>query len=122
MYKPPVPGGISSHMDHCIEKYVSLTASSTGLYHFGRQTYELRSLRQALICQGDMALYTYEWLPEQDEPNVVAGMQHVCVDFTRVMEWAEERSYSIYDGLLQSPYRGELVLRRQQNNRLTITW
>ncbi|SPN99265.1 uncharacterized protein DNG_02302 [Cephalotrichum gorgonifer] len=81
-FKPPFPGGISRHMDHCIE-----------------------NLRQAIMCQGDLALYTYEWLPEQDEPNIIAGMQHVCVDFNKVMDWARKRSFSIYDGLLQNPYR-----------------
>lgn len=54
-----------------------------------------------------MSLYTYRWLPEQDEPDIIAGMQHMCVDFDRVMGWAADRSFSLNELLLQSPYQGE---------------
>lgn len=60
-----------------------------------------------MMCQGDMSLYTYRWLPEQDEPDIIAGMDHMCADFDKIMEWAGERSFSLNDGLLSSPYRGE---------------
>lgn len=71
------------------------------------------------MCQGDMSLYTYRWLPEQDEPDIIAGMEHMCVDFDKVMEWSKERSFSINDGLLQSPYRGNPSHDRRVNGRLT---
>lgn len=62
------------------------------------------------MCQGDMALYTYKWLPEVDEPYIIAGKQHMCADFDRIMDWASERSFSLNDKLLQNPYRGEFLL------------
>ena len=98
-------------MDHCVEKYVSLSAAVPGHPSLSetRVINTFPSLRQAIMCQGDMSLYTYKWLPEQDEPKVITGMQHICVDFNKIMEWAKERSFSIYDGLRQSPYRGEFL-------------
>lgn len=80
--KPPFPGGISPHMDHCIE-----------------------NLRQALMCQSDLSLYTYRWKEGQNEPEVITGMPHVCVDFEAVMDWVSKRTFSINDRLLQSPYQ-----------------
>ena len=59
------------------------------------------------MCQGDMSLYTYRWKEDQDEPAIVAGMKHICVDFNNIMDWAKKRSFSLNDRLLQSPYRGE---------------
>ncbi|KAI0126716.1 hypothetical protein BJ170DRAFT_629692 [Xylariales sp. AK1849] len=81
--KPAELGGISKHMDHCIE-----------------------NLRQSLLCQGDMSPYRYEWQPTNDMPKPFARMEHICVEWDKVMDWAEQRSFSIEDGLLQNPYTG----------------
>lgn len=59
------------------------------------------------MCNADMSLYTYKWLPEQEEPDIVVGMEHVCADWDRLMDWAQERSFFLSDRLLKSPYRGE---------------
>lgn len=72
------------------------------------------------MCQGDMSLYTYRWLPEQDEPAIVAGMQHMCVDFDRVMDWAADRSFSLNERLLKSPYQGE-QLSFEQTRQMELT-
>ncbi|KAH8890658.1 hypothetical protein GQ53DRAFT_650157 [Thozetella sp. PMI_491] len=83
IFKPPFPGGIGEHVDHCLE-----------------------NLRQSIMCQGDLSLYRYKWLPTQDMPKPLAHMDHVCVDWDHLMEWAAERSFSIHDGLLTNPHRG----------------
>lgn len=59
------------------------------------------------MCQGDMSLYSYKWLPTQDMPKPLTQMDHVCIDWDKMMDWAAERSFSLYDGLLTSPYSGQ---------------
>jgi len=53
------------------------------------------SLRQAIMCQGDMSLYSYKWLPGKKNPYPVAGMEHVCVDWDKLQAWAEERYFDV---------------------------
>lgn len=59
------------------------------------------------MCQSDMSLYTYRWKQGQDEPEVITGMPHVCINFDSVMDWVSLRSFSLNDRLLQSPYQGK---------------
>ena len=61
------------------------------------------SLRQAIMCQGDMALYRYEWISGNPYPHPYASMDHICVDWEVLQSWAAERSFQLGDGLLVAP-------------------
>lgn len=54
-----------------------------------------------------MSLYTYRWIPEQEEPEIIVGMEHVCADWSILADWAEKRSFPLKGHLLTSPYRGK---------------
>ncbi|KAI0397658.1 hypothetical protein F5Y17DRAFT_414126 [Xylariaceae sp. FL0594] len=80
MYKPPAPGGISDHVDHCFD-----------------------NIRQALMCHGDLALYTNRWIPGRAKPFPEPPSQHICIDWNHMMNWASQRSYQLEERLLQHP-------------------
>jgi hypothetical protein len=61
------------------------------------------------MCHGDMSLYSYKWLPTQHMPKPLTQMDHICIDWDKMMDWATERSFSLYDGLLTSPYSGKPI-------------
>lgn len=105
-YKPPFAGGINAHVDHCIDKCVIPTLCGLlQTMRFNQQVFY--SIRQALMCQGDLALYHYEWTPGREHPLPIAQMEHICVDWDGLMTWAARRSFSIYDGLLTNPFSGK---------------
>lgn len=55
------------------------------------------------MCQGDMSLYRFEWLPGKKEPHPFASMDHVCVNWDSVQDWATKRSFSLEAGLFTPP-------------------
>jgi hypothetical protein len=59
------------------------------------------------MCQGDLSLYSYEWLPARNKPMPIAQMDHICIDWDSMMEWAAERSFRLEDRLLTNPHFGK---------------
>ncbi|KAH7386443.1 hypothetical protein BKA64DRAFT_646002 [Cadophora sp. MPI-SDFR-AT-0126] len=58
------------------------------------------SIRQALMCQGDMSLYYFYW-PESEGrnkrpfPRHIGHKEHVCVNWDRLQAVAHERRFSL---------------------------
>ena len=48
-------------------------------------------LRQKLICDADGALITYNWLKNHYYPHPNFNVEHQCRDYSRLLEFAEER-------------------------------
>lgn len=59
------------------------------------------------MCQGDLSLYTYEWLPGREKPMPIAQMDHLCVNWNNLMDWATKRSFALDDKLLTNPGSGK---------------
>jgi hypothetical protein len=63
-----VPSVLTAFIDHCIDQ-----------------------IRQALVCQADTSVVYYAW------SDIVEGMrprvdnQHVCRNYTKILEWARAR-------------------------------
>jgi hypothetical protein len=63
------------------------------------------------MCQGDLSLYHYDWIPGREKPLPVAQMDHICIDWDRMIEWASERSFGMGDRLLTNPNFGKWPIR-----------
>lgn len=55
----------------------------------------LEGIRQSVMCQPDLSLYTFEWTPHSRvKPAVHLAQAHSCVDWTRLHEWMRGRAAS----------------------------
>ncbi|OJJ42267.1 hypothetical protein ASPZODRAFT_105549 [Penicilliopsis zonata CBS 506.65] len=61
------PHVVRLHMDHCIEL-----------------------LRQSLMCQGDVGLYTFQWLEEYPGPYPRFSTWHKCRNQASIAAWIEQ--------------------------------
>lgn len=50
-------------------------------------------LKQAIMCQADTTLITMKWDPELIMPVANMSSQHECVDWDRLAEWSDPRSF-----------------------------
>ena len=67
-------------------------------------------LREAIICQGDIAVTPFKWLGDSFEPTPKDGVMHQCVNWDRLSGWAQERAVDLYDPeLLVKPARSEKI-------------
>lgn len=58
----------------------------------------LESLRQTLMCQADLSIYTLRWTPHSStKPGVHVPNPHVCVDWDRLHGWMKGRAASLED-------------------------
>ncbi|KAF2826766.1 hypothetical protein CC86DRAFT_416493 [Ophiobolus disseminans] len=58
----------------------------------------LESLRQTLLCQADVSVYTLEWTPHSRfKPTVRVSQPHVCVDWPRLHDWMLKRAAKLED-------------------------
>lgn len=63
------PEKMRTHLDHCIEV-----------------------LRLNLMCSSDIGVYTFQDLPEYDEPWADFNTNHVCRNFDMIRDWAIENT------------------------------
>ncbi|KAK5989231.1 Transacylase cctO-like protein [Cladobotryum mycophilum] len=70
---------VDEHVDHCLD-----------------------SLRQYVMCNADVALVTYDWLPNYRDPWANFDNVHKCVDWKALEDWALAHSFTDGD-LLQHP-------------------
>ncbi|KAH8690237.1 hypothetical protein BGW36DRAFT_433189 [Talaromyces proteolyticus] len=68
--KPTTP----IHIDHCID-----------------------NLRQNLMCKGDVSLVTFSWVPNDRAPKPNFEVEHECVNWQRLDNWAKEHRFDIFD-------------------------
>lgn len=52
-------------------------------------------LKQAIMCQADTTLITMKWDPERIMPVANMSSQHECVDWDRLAEWSDHRSFDL---------------------------
>lgn len=58
----------------------------------------LESLRQTLLCQPDISVYTLEWTPHSRvKPTVRVPQAHVCVDWPKLHLWMKARAARLED-------------------------
>ena len=73
------------HVDHCID-----------------------TLRQTLMCHGDIALHTFDWIPHYRRPEPNFNVVHECRNFEAIYDWAEKHSVPTLAGdVLIHPELGE---------------
>jgi len=58
------------HIDHCID-----------------------DIRQTLMCHADLTVVTYDWIPNYRKPWPNFAVEHECVNWERLAEWAREHSF-----------------------------
>ena len=54
-------------------------------------------LRQGVMCRGDPTLITFHWGHTVKLPQPDFTLQHKCVDWDNLMEWAAERAINVFE-------------------------
>lgn len=54
-------------------------------------------IRQALMCHADPSILTFDWLPNWRSPWPNFAIDHTCVDWNALDDWAAKRSFSVFD-------------------------
>ncbi|PSS12325.1 hypothetical protein M430DRAFT_68579 [Amorphotheca resinae ATCC 22711] len=62
------------HADHCIE-----------------------SLRQSIMCNPDLSILTYKWLPNIRGPWPDFETEHQCVNWDKIDAWSGQRAFNMFD-------------------------
>jgi len=65
---------VSQHVDHCLE-----------------------SIRQYIMCNADVALLTFDWIPNFHRPWPNFRITHECVNWDSIEEWALAHSFDGFD-------------------------
>lgn len=73
-YHIPEDDMLWMHLDHCLE-----------------------DLRQAVMCNPDLSILTYDWLPNYRKPWANFTVDLECVDWEILDGWAGERAFSLFD-------------------------
>lgn len=64
----------------------------------------LESLRQTLLCQPDVSVYTLEWTPHSRfKPTVRVPQPHTCVDWSKLHTWMLDRAAKLEDMVKLDP-------------------
>ncbi|TGO13044.1 hypothetical protein BTUL_0078g00550 [Botrytis tulipae] len=63
----------------------------------------IQTLREHLMCQPDLSIYTYTWRPNSYDPHANDRTKHSCIDWSNFEAWSDQRRFSEYDerGLLR---------------------
>lgn len=80
------PEIVRTHIDHCIEM-----------------------IRQAIMCQSDLGVLTYNWVEVQENPWPNFNTQHQCRDFERVLQWGKEKQVMDFEEKMTKT-QGAIVL------------
>lgn len=65
----------------------------------------LESLRQILLCQPDISIYTLQWTPHNRvKPTVRVLQEHACVDWSSLHAWMLERAAKLEDVVPPDPF------------------
>ncbi len=75
----------------------------------------IENLRQNIMCKGDVSLLTFEWMPKERAPKPNFDIEHDCVNWDTLDNWAESQRFDIFDEKsLVHPDLG-LLLRKSPN-------
>ncbi|KAK7911255.1 hypothetical protein PG985_013736 [Apiospora marii] len=102
-------GGLGiSHSLHCVKR-IKQYLHPEYYYGEGEQAWDelfmhvdhcLESLRQSVLCQADVSVYTLEWTPHSRyKPAVRVPQPHACVDWDALHGWMSERAASLDDAV-----------------------
>lgn len=68
------------------------------------------------MCHGDIAVVTYDWLPDDREPMPRWEIEHECVDWSKLNSWALDRRVSIFqEGMIVHPELGPSYLNDESD-------
>jgi ribosomal protein S17 len=69
-------------------------------------------LRQSVMCRGDTTLITFHWGHRVKLPQPDFTLPHQCVDWGRLMKWAEKRAIDVFEkDMLVHPVLGKSMRR-----------
>ncbi|KAI1128411.1 hypothetical protein F5Y10DRAFT_292062 [Nemania abortiva] len=72
---------LEQHIDHCLD-----------------------GLRQYVMCNADVVLLTYDWIPNYSRPWPNFGIRHECASWDAIDEWARKHSFDGFDdNLIKHP-------------------
>ncbi|KAG1810546.1 uncharacterized protein BJ212DRAFT_1279090, partial [Suillus subaureus] len=86
------------HQLHCIDmlRRVSwgtlfpLQPTSCLLICYTSNQYCIEMLRQNIMCRGDVAMLTYDWVEGLENPFPNFNVPHQCRNFEKVLNWVDE--------------------------------
>ena len=66
------------------------------------------------MCAPDLTIFTYDWVKDDPEPVPNHTVKHMCVDWSQLEDWVDERQFSSSedlirrsDGGLHAKFRGK---------------
>jgi len=103
-YFQDVQGLARNELERHISKYPRCQLSFTCLTD-RIQDHCIETLRQGIMCRGDVSLGTYTYLSGGgNDVTARSWASHQCVDFDALMEWTKARSIDIFaEGALVKP-------------------
>ena len=64
-------------------------------------------LRQSVMCRGDTTLITFRWGHTVKLPQPDVTLEHTCVDWDSLMDWAGQHSINVFEeGMMVHPFLG----------------
>lgn len=61
-------------------------------------------IRQHIMCHADVAVNTYEWIPNYPKPWPNFETMHECANWDSIQDWAQKRVFDGFDPkLIQHP-------------------
>lgn len=80
----------------------------------------LEGLREAVMCNADFFVGTFEWRSNWRRPRPNYIVDHICVDWDSLESWAMERTFSVFDqkSLIHSELSGFRPARTMFPDRL----
>ncbi|KAH8694221.1 hypothetical protein BGW36DRAFT_301024, partial [Talaromyces proteolyticus] len=61
----------------------------------------LDSIRQSIMCHGDIATVYWQWMPIRRQPLPRLEITHTCRDFEAIRDWAKEHQLKGDENILQ---------------------
>lgn len=103
-------GGLGiSHSLHCLKRIKQYLHPD---YYYGHEDQDwdelyshadhcLESLRQELLCNADISVYTLKWAAHKVKPIVKDPQPHACVDWKALHGWMQGRASRLEDMVRQ---------------------
>lgn len=59
------------------------------------------------MCRPDIALITYDWRDDKPNPWPNFEVEHECVNWNSLQEWASQNSFTLGGGIVSHPIYGK---------------
>jgi hypothetical protein len=70
-------------------------------YYYTLTDHCLDSIRQSIMCHGDVATVYWQWMPVRRQPLPRLEITHTCRDFEAIKEWAKNHRLKGDETILQ---------------------